>query len=98
MGGNLASRLGFTEIPVPLKYIVNICGPVDQVAQVPLDVLQENFPEMTFDALLSRFSDKKTKNDNDIINGLKGIGLIASGLLKEGNRTDHPHFIGKHLL
>lgn len=90
MGGNLASRLGFTELPVSLKFIVNICGPVDGVSQVPLDVLKENFPEMTFDALLARFSDKKTKNENDIANGLKGIGLIASGMIKEGTTTDIP--------
>ena len=45
---------------------------------------------MTFDALLARFSDKKTKIENDIANGLKGIGLIASGMIKEGTTTDIP--------
>jgi len=90
LGGNVATRLAFTEESDTIKFVVNMCGPVDGVSQVPIDVLRENFPAMTFDALLARFSDAKERNEQAIITGLRGLGLIYTGLIKEGIKTRVP--------
>jgi esterase FrsA len=90
LGGNIASKLAFTESKHEVKFIVNYCGPIDKVAGVPLDVLKENFPAMTFDALFARFYDTSEKNDDLMVSGIQELGLIHSEIIKEGTKTEIP--------
>jgi len=88
LGGHIATRLAFTETD-KLKAAANICGPVDHVMHLPTEVIDENFPEMTLDALWSRFKvGRKDHHDFDQIWGR--FALVNDRYIAEGKTLPIP--------
>jgi pimeloyl-ACP methyl ester carboxylesterase len=88
LGGNIATRLAFTETN-KLKAVANVCGPVDQVMHISTEGIDENFPEMTIDALWSRFKvGRKDHHDFDQVWGT--FSLVTDRYIAEGKKLPIP--------
>ena len=88
MGGNLSARLAF-ERPDDVVAAINVCGPIERVTQVPLEIIEENFPPMSVDALWSRFG-QNTNDRSNFYAIFSTMGLVSTGLIKEGEVTSVP--------
>lgn len=88
MGGNLSIRLAYDR-PDDVVMAVNICGPIEQVTHIPVDVAEEEFPQMTIDALWSRFG-QNTLDKANFEPIFSQFGLISDGTIREGDQLSIP--------